>query len=244
MMNRQLDQSPVRSKELGSAMLSVLKGIAIISFSLCSLVHARADERQSRSATLRFGGGLGGGFADWIGKDADGMLPGEEAVPKPAIAAGVMAALDTGRLLGLGIEPFRLMVQPELVYATKGTRLERNGEYRGSQFNTAYLQAGLLLRFEYAVAERATPYIVLGPELGFLRSAEYHNSLGDTSNAKEDFKSTDVGLILGLGTMFEMPPYGALGLELRADLGLVSIDGRYANEIRNATLTLLLVYLY
>ena len=66
-----------------------------------------------------------------------------------------------------------------------------------------------------------------------------------TSDIKDNLKSTDFGLVLGVGMMFEVPPYGALGLELRADLGLVSIDGQGdGDEIRNAALTLLLAYLY
>jgi cysteine-rich repeat protein len=49
----------------------------------------------------------------------------------------------------------------------------------------------------------------------------------------------------GLGAMHSLPPWGALGLELRADLGLARIDGQGdGDEIRNAALTLLLAYLY
>jgi hypothetical protein len=77
-----------------------------------------------------------------------------------------------------------------------------------------------------------------------LHQAELRNRFGNT-DIKDDFKSTDLGLILGVGAMYSLPPVGSLGLELRADLGLVSIDGQGdGDEIRNAALSLLLVYLY
>ena len=54
---------------------------------------------------------------------------------------------------------------------------------------------------------------------------------------------TFCGIIVAI--LYALPPHGSLGLELRGDLGLVSIDGQGdGDEIRNAALTLLLVYLY
>ncbi len=224
--------------------MSLGKCVAIISLYFCGLAHAHADEPRREGAMLRLGGFVGGGFDDWFGPDADGMLPGERAVPKPGFSAGLLATLNLNRLLSLGIEPLHLVIQPEFVYTTRGAGIERDGEDRGS-FNLSYLQAGLLLRFGYSPIERATLYLLLGPELGLLRQAELENILGNTSNIEGDLKSTDVGLILGLGAMYSLPPWGSVGLELRGDLGLVSIDGQGdGDEIRNAALTLLLVYLY
>jgi hypothetical protein len=218
--------------------------IAIFSLYLSSLAQVHADELQHKGTLLRFGGLLGGGFVDWAGKDADDGLPGRAAVATFGVSAGLIATLDLTRLLGLGIEPFYVAVQPELVYSTKGTQFEVDGEERSS-VDLRYLLAGLVFRAEYATAGRATPYVLLGPELGFLLRAETTNRFGMTSDIKNNFKSTDLGLILGLGTMYSLPPWGSVGLELRGDLGLVSIDGQGdGDEIRNAALTLLLVYLY
>jgi opacity protein-like surface antigen len=226
-------------------MESFLGKVAIVSLFFFMMGHAHADEPQSNRPALQFGGFLGGGFVDWTGDDADGMSPGETAVAKPGGAVGLLMTLDLSRLLALDIEPFRLAIRPELVYATKGANFERNGEYRGAYVRMTYLQAALLLKADYTTAGRVTPYVVLGPELGGLYSAEVENGLGDVIDIKDDFKATDLGLILGLGAMYELPPYGSLGLELRGDLGLVSIDGQGdGDEIRNAALTLLLVYLY
>jgi Outer membrane protein beta-barrel domain len=226
-------------------MTPFMRNIAITCLSLCSVTTAQAEEHQGGSGVIRFGGFLGGGFADWMGKDADGMTQGETAVAKPAFFAGLLVTVDAGRLMSLDSKPFRLLLQPELVYAAKGTNFERNGEYRGVYVSVPYLQTGLLLRAEYSVNGRATPYLVLGPEMGFLLAAEFENGLGDTIDISDNLKSTDLGLVMGLGAMYSLPPWGALGLELRADLGLVSIDGQGdGDEIRNAALTLLLAYLY
>ncbi len=225
-------------------MASFVRNIAFVILSLFGLAQVHAEEPQSASAMLRFGGFLGGGGVDWVGRDADGSLPGDAAVPRPGFSAGVLVTLNMSRLLSLGIAPFHLAVQPELVYATKGVGLESYGEDRGV-IDMRYFQTALLLRAEYSTKGRVTPYFLVGPELSFLRRAEVTNRFGMTSDIARNLKSTDLGLILGLGTMFEVPPYGALGLELRGDLGLVSIDGQGdGDEIRNAALTLLLVYLY
>ncbi len=220
-----------------------LRILGLIALSLCSLTQAHADKIQREDAFLRFGFIAGGGFVDWVGDDADGRLPGERAVSKPGFIAGLTAALYLSELVSHGVSPFRLALQPEVLYSTKGAGIQREGENRGS-FYLSYLQAGLLVRAEYSTGGKVTPYFLLGPELGFLQQAELQNRFGDTE-IKNDFKSTDLGLILGLGTMYSLPPWGAVGLELRGDLGLVSIDGQGdGDEIRNAALTLLLVYLY
>jgi hypothetical protein len=194
---------------------------------------------------LRFGGILGGGVVDWAGEDADEMRPGERAVAKPGFSAGLIMTMDVGRLLSLGVEPLRLAAQLELGYATKGTELVRDGAPGESTIDMAYLEGGFLLRGEYDTAGNVAPYVLLGPALGLLHFAEFNNRFGMTSDISDNLKSTDIGLVMGLGAMYSLPPWGALGLELRADLGLVSIDGQGdGDEIRNAALSLLLMYLY
>jgi opacity protein-like surface antigen len=218
--------------------------IAAIFLCLCNLTAVHAEEPDASGAVVRVGGLLGGGLVDWVGKDANVSLPEFESVAKPGFAAGLFASLDAGRLLALDIKPFHLALQPEFGYATRGAGIERDGDDRGS-YNLSYLQTRLLLRVGYATSRTTTPYLILGPELSFLRRGEIENSTGDTTNIEDDLKSTDFGLILGLGALYELPPYGSLGLELRGDLGLVSIDGQGdGDEIRNAALSLLLVYLY
>ena len=225
--------------------VSYARSIAIISLYLGSLAVAHADEPQRERDAFRFGGFLGVGFVDWMGKDADGEVPGEVTVARPDGLAGLVASIDLNAVLSLGIRPFYLAVQTELAYGGKGTGFEREGVDGSYSVNLTYLQVGLLVRAEYSRVNGIVPYIALGPELGILRSAKFNNRFGDTSDIKDNLKSTDLGLIVGLGAMYALPAWGALGLELRADLGLVSIDGQGdGDEIRNAALTLLLVYLY
>jgi hypothetical protein len=225
-------------------MMPFVRSIAIIPILLCVLAEVHAEEPLSQSSVFRFGGGLGGGLVDWVGQDANEGLPGTELVPRAGFAAGLVAALDLSAFLPPSAVLLHLSLQPEFFYVTRGATLEIDGEYRAT-IHMDYLRAGLLLRGEYATAGRAVPYVFLGPELGFLRRAESTNRFDMTANIENNFKSTDFGLILGLGAMYALPPYGSLGLELRGDLGLVSIDGQGdGDEIRNAALTLLLVYLY
>jgi hypothetical protein len=227
-------------------MVTSARNIAILTFCLCGLAQAHADESQREGgAVFRFGAFLGGSLVDWAGADVDGEVPGEVTVAKPGFHTGLVMTVALDTLLSLDFEPVRLLAQPELAYAAKGTGYERDGVEGTYSVDLRYLQAGFLLRGEYSPAGSLAPYVVLGPELGFLRSAEFNNRFGMTADIRDNLKSTDLGLVLGLGAMYALPPWGSLGLELRADLGLVSIDGQGdGDEIRNAALTLLLAYLY
>jgi hypothetical protein len=225
-------------------MSSFARIVTIGFFILCGSAHVRAEKSQGDSAPIRLGGLLGGGGVEWVGKDAGGSLPGNEAVPKLGLHAGMLVTLDMGHLLSPSFESFRWGIQAEISYTAKGTAMENYGEDRGA-IDTRHLQAGLLFRAGYATTKRLVPYIALGPELGFLLSAKFNNRFGMTSDISNNLKSTDLGLVFGLGAMYSLPPVGSLGLELRADLGLVSIDGQGdGDEVRNAALSLLFVYLY
>ena len=225
-------------------MVQFARALAVVLLLVCAKTRANAEEPQRTGAVVRAGVALGGGLVDWVGKDANGSVPGLEAAARPGFSAGLFAAIDVSKLLALGIEPIHISLQPELLYSDKGSKYVLDGEYRARN-NMTYLQASLLIRTEYASAGRIAPYAVVGPELGFLHSVEFEDRFGDTNDATDDFKSIDFGFIAGLGAMYSLPPWGALGLELRADLGLVSIDGQGdGDEIRNAALTLLLAYLY
>jgi opacity protein-like surface antigen len=225
-------------------MVLFVRIIVVTYLLLFGLGRAYAEEQRDTSRVIQLGALIGGGVVGWFGKDSNGSLPGEDRVNKAGLSAGILVTFNLTKLFSLRQGPVQVKIQPHLLYSTRGAGIEFNGEDRGS-INMSYLKAGFVFRADYVVSGRLTPYVILGPEVGALRSAELDNGIGAPTNIEDNFKSTDLGLLAGLGTMFEVPPYGAVGLELRGDLGLVSIDGQGdGDEIRNAALTLLLAYLY
>ncbi len=194
-------------------MILFVRNIVLASVVFFGLDPAHAQEQRSAVRAIQFGALMGGGVVGWFGEDSNGSLAGEDRVNKTGLAAGLLAVFNVSRIFSFDGDGFQMRIQPHILYSTRGAGVEFNGEDRGS-IDMSYLQAGLLAGAEYRGAGRATPYVVLGPELRFLRSAEFDNGIGEPIDIEDNFKSTDLGLILGLGTMYLLPPWGSVGLEL------------------------------
>jgi Outer membrane protein beta-barrel domain len=144
--------------------------------------------------------------------------------------------------LSLDIQPLRLEVSPEILYASRGAGIEI-GALTGS-YDLSYLAVAVLPRIAYSLGG-VTPYLVVGPELAFLLSGEIVNSMGNVTDIEDNFTSTDFGLVIGLGADVPISSQGALVFELRATLGLVSIDGQGdGDDIKNRGLLFMLGYQY
>lgn len=203
-------------------------------------VTASAETPQSETPPVHVGGKIGLGLVAWGGEDASNDFL--TTTSKLGFSVAAFARLNINELLPLGRGRLNLAIHPEVIYATRGAGIEI-GDAMGS-YDLSYLAVALLPRIGYSL-DRLAPYVVVGPELGFLLSGEIVNSMGNATDIKDDFKSTDLGLVVGLGTDFLMSARGALVLELRANLGLVSIDGQGdGDDIKNRGLSFMLGYQY
>ncbi|MDN3672166.1 porin family protein [Flavobacterium branchiarum] len=86
----------------------------------------------------------------------------------------------------------RLAIQPELLFSTQGAKMKFPGE---SDFNSKlnYLNVPVLAKF--FVTKEFT--VEAGPQIGFLLSAKQ-----DGENAKDLYKTTDLGFNFGAGYSF------------------------------------------
>ena len=121
-------------------------------------------------------------------------------------------------------------IQPELLYSTKGATYEYNENFFGfevadvtADFNLNYIEVPILLNINLLdVVE-----LHGGPYVGYLLSSSYDfdgQLIGGDINGYEDldkdnFRSLDYGLALGLG--FNL---GALQLGARYNMGLANIE--------------------
>lgn len=123
---------------------------------------------------------------------------------------GGMLEVGLGRWVTLSVEP---------MYLQKGPHLSEGFENEEGMLKMSYLEVPVLLKLSLR-ASPTRPYLVVGPTIGFLRSAK----LSDGSN-KFDIKSSvndrDVSLIVGAG--------------LRVPAGKVAmfVEGRYAYGLVN-----------
>ena len=116
-----------------------------------------------------------------------------------------------------------LDLQVEAMYLLKGTKAEFDifGTVFELELNLAYLSVPVMVRYNLG-SEDTSPYIVVGPEFGFLLSAKSKFD-GEEEDIKDDFKSLDLGLNIGAGVSMNMGATPMFG-EVRYSLGLSDIS--------------------
>ena len=116
-----------------------------------------------------------------------------------------------------------LDLQVEVMNLRKGTR--------GDEIITfSYLSVPVMARYNLGSGD-SSPYIVLGPEFGFLLSAK-SRFYTQVEVSKDNFKSMDLGLNVGAGVSRNMGAVSMFG-DVRYSLGLFNINDEEGN---NATI--------
>ena len=158
----------------------------------------------------------------------------QELSPDPDNRDGAFMGFGGGATLGINLSS-NFSLDTDLLYVRKGGKYKdvyRNGNDISDQDRVFYTTLALdyfVINPEIRIAPSTTgakPYLMAGPEFGFLMSAEwtYDNDLGkSTVDGKENFKSTDFGLNFGGG--LEVPVGGATSffLEGRYSMGMTDI---------------------
>ena len=121
----------------------------------------------------------------------------------------------------------QIAIQPEAVYSNQGAKYDLG---TGDDLNLSLNYINIPVMVQAMVGSGF--YAQVGPQLGFLTSVS--DKVGDielNSVSKDDFKTTDVSLGVGLG----FKGRSGLGLDARYNLGLTNINnsGRSANIKNN-----------
>jgi hypothetical protein len=104
----------------------------------------------------------------------------------------------------------RIGFQPEIVFSQQGSKFDYSGK-PNLESNFSYVNIPLIFKL-YTVAGLN---LQVGPQIGFLTKAEWETPTG-TEDVKNDLKSTDFSLGLGVGWDL---PFG-LSVDARYNLGL------------------------
>ncbi|MCH7819320.1 MAG: PorT family protein, partial [Candidatus Marinimicrobia bacterium] len=117
-----------------------------------------------------------------------------------------------------------LGLQVEAMYLLKGSKAEFDflGTVFETELNLAYLSVPVMVRYNLG-SEDTSPYIVVGPEFGFLLSAKSKFDGEPEEDVKDDFKSLDLGLNIGAGVSMNMGTMPVFA-EVRYSLGLSNIE--------------------
>jgi long-subunit fatty acid transport protein len=128
----------------------------------------------------------------------------------------------------------RLAIQPELLFSMQGAKLEGYGDKFDDKLN--YINIPVLAKFYITKQFTAEA----GPQIGFLVSAK-----SDGEDAKDFYKSTDLGFNFGVGYNFTEN----LSVGLRYTVGLSNVADyesqdfdEYLDSPKNSVLALSLAY--
>ncbi len=131
----------------------------------------------------------------------------DDSSTKTAGSFGVFAEVGMGPL----------SLQPEILYSMRGATVETVTENLQSEEVTLdlnYISIPILLKYNIIPAGPAKPYLMIGPELNFLSSADL-----DGTDVKDSFKNADYSLIIGAGVSLPM----GLHVDARYTMGLSNI---------------------
>ncbi|HUV36885.1 MAG TPA: porin family protein [Patescibacteria group bacterium] len=112
------------------------------------------------------------------------------------------------------------VVQPEVFYAMKGWKLDEEGSDEIS-VKMDYIDIDVLAKLTIPMESMIKPSIFVGPYVGINMTADWE--VGDESEAIDNAKSTDFGLVLGGGVDYEMENGMMILLDIRYSMGLTNI---------------------
>lgn len=115
-----------------------------------------------------------------------------------------------------------LELQVEVMYLQKGAKLDMFEGFKvDKKWKFAYLSVPVLGRYNLGSGDAST-YVVAGPELGYLLSAEVETSEG-SEDVKDELKSIEFGISVGTGVSMNMGSTPMFG-EVRYSMGLSDMD--------------------
>lgn len=152
---------------------------------------------------VKFGPKAGVNFANLSGVDDSEM--------KTGFHVGAVAEIKFNE---------KFSIQPEVVYSAQGTKFSSNNAE--VKLNNDYINVPILAK--YYIVDGFS--VEAGPQIGFLMKAEQEGTFGGftgTSDVKDNYKSIDFGL--GLGLAYDLPM--GLFFNARYNLGLSKINEDY-----------------
>jgi len=156
-----------------------------------------------------------------------------------AKASGGDAPDDSKMYMGFAVGGFMtyafsdmFAVQPELQYTMKGNKVEVGDETYKTKLS--YIEIPILAKVMLSGGEKIKPSFYAGPGIGFLMSAK-----NEDEDIKDYMKSTDLGLIGGVGVDYLMGAH-KITFDLRYEAGLTKLDDTEAKaDIKNSCISIL-----
>jgi len=149
----------------------------------------------------------------FTGKD----IPGKGIAPIPGLTLGYFINYEVSN---------RFSLQPELLFTTKGSRINTVGDIYLHNIFT-YIEIPVLAKWTFITEKKWNPYLHGGPSLDFKLLAFNEEGF------PEDFRKIDLGLILGAGIRFNK-----ISLGMNYNHGFLNFDRSDENiDLKNQTIS-------
>jgi hypothetical protein len=177
--------------------------------------------------------------------------------PKAGLSLGVFSianqasdasnSLRIGFLFGSAIEArisdmFSIQIEP--AYNQKGALISFNDGETKIRFGYVQIPLTLKVRFEN---QPITPYLFVGPNVGFLLSAKAESNLNSPMHIeyieydeKPNSKETDVAIDFGAGCEYNMSTSLILTADVRYSLGIYDIDKTSRGAVKTRCIQILI----
>jgi len=193
-------------------MKKLVKGLTVIAVLVLFLVMTTTPS----IAGVKFG--VKGGLTLANIKSVPETFQGYKWETKQGLVGGVFA--EIGLAGGFSL-------QPEVLYVQKGAKIPvSEGEITGTlKANIDYIEIPLLFKYNLISGGPTVPSVYVGPFVGFNTKGEFvikANGYEEREDIKDDLKSTEYGLVFGLGLTQNLGVL-KLTLDARYDLGLSNI---------------------
>jgi len=151
----------------------------------------------------------------------------------------VQATLDARTGFHLGIISHnhltdKIAIQPELQFSTQGT--EVNVANEDFEYQLKYINLPVMFQYMFHNGFR----VEAGPYIGALIGAKDVYDDGTEDDSKDDYKTFDGGLGLGLNYL----TYSGFGIGGRYNIGLANINDRVGSKVQNRVFQLSLFYMF
>ncbi len=153
----------------------------------------------------------------------DSNVPGDKT-PRYGVTGGIFGTFSL-----IEIEnTMDLSVRPEVLFVMKGYKDSNDNKVN---FNT--IEVPILVKTSILSGLSAAPYVMVGPTVGILLSADY-----DKISIDGNIKPFDIGVVFGAGVETE----NGLGLDVRFNLGVSNIIDSDYLHMKNRTISIMTSY--
>lgn len=166
---------------------------------------------------------------------------------------GTISGADSKALIGYQIGLFygyaltdNIVIQPEVYYVQKGHEYKESGGSAKIDTVLNYIEVPVLFKYKFATEGSFIPSFFVGPYAAFKASAkEKYKGFEDPEengsiDIKDDVKSTDFGLVFGLGADLKVGETTKFIIDLRYSLGLTKVAKDSIADSKNTSLALLI----